>query len=297
MVPWRRLSWRQGFNVLPFARYVVLRLFPFPGIRRTGSWLVSRLFAPRFQGRDRPVEQPVIDALTRLDQRGFAEVSPVLDDAQIDEILAYLVSQPAFDGTRELFVRSDTRGVSRARYPVRSIVGCPPLLQAMNSPTVLCIAERFLGCKPTIAALGLHWSFPVERMPEAVQTFHRDIEAALMLNMFVYLTDVDAGSGPHRYVFGSHRTRGRLRLTPYSDDYVHKRYGAEQVHTVVGRRGTTFIENGWGIHEGLPPADKPRLMFSVMYCAGPVSIYDYARIRVTAVHGYDPYVNRLVVAG
>jgi hypothetical protein len=82
--------------------------------------------------------------------------------------------------------------------------------------------------------------------------------------MFVYLTDVEDDGGPHRYVLWSHRTRGRLRLTPYADAHVIERYGADNVYTVIGPRGNTFIENGWGIHEGHPPSGKRRLLLAVM---------------------------------
>jgi hypothetical protein len=298
MIPWRELSFGRSFTVRYFVRYWFLRLLPFPRARRIGAWLIARFVSFRQRADRRPVpSQPVLEILSALDRRGFAQLAPVLDAAQIDEMLAYLAGQLAHDGNRQLFATAQTRDALRARYDLQTIIGCPHVLRAINTPTVLSIAEGFLGCKPTITAIGLHWSFPNDRTPHDVQMFHRDCEAWQLLNMFVYLTDVDERSGPHRYVFGSHRTRGRLRMTPYAVEHVHDRYGAESVHTVIGPRGTTFVENGWGIHEGHPPLDKPRIMLSVMYSVGPVPIYDYQRVRVKRAHDHDKYINRLLVTG
>jgi hypothetical protein len=297
MIPWRQLSFGRKFTAPYYARYFFLRMLPFPDVRRIGAWFIGRSVRLRKQGSSTSVQdREVVSAVKELDERGFLPVQPVLNSKQIEEMRVYLARQPAYDGKRELLANAETRDALRARYPMRTIVECPHALAAINNPQVLKIAEGFLGCKPTIAAVGLHWSYPSSRSPEDVQRFHRDTEAWSLLNMFVYLTDVDEGGGPHRYVLGSHRTRGRLRLAPYSEAHVRERYDSKNVHTVVGPRGTTFVENGWGIHEGQPPSDKPRLMLSVMYSVGPIPVYDYPAVRVRGSHDYDRYVNRLVIA-
>jgi hypothetical protein len=295
MIPWRPLSFGLDFTAHHFARYFLLRLLPFPAVRNAGAWLIARLVTLRMRRLCTTVSsEPVQRTLADLSRLGFASLPPLLSSKQIDEVLAYLATQPAYDGQRELVASPQTMRASRARYQVGTIVRCPHIVQAINNPHVLSIAEGFLGCRPTIAAIGLHWSYPSECQPADVQSFHRDTEAWRLLNMFVYLTDVDAGGGPHRYVLGSHRANGRLRLTPYADSHVNDRYGPDRVHTVIGPRGTTFVENGWGIHEGHPPSRSPRLILAVMYSVGPIPIYDYDKVRVTEPHLHDKYVNRLL---
>ena len=298
MIPWRELSFGRGFTAMHFGRYFFLRLLPFPQVRRLGAWIISRWVKTKSQDPATVAADPAISAAAkRLQQQGFTALAPVLTSTQVDDIIQYLSAEPAHDGDRELFVTPDTKDALRAQYRLDTIMRCPHVLEAINNPVVLNIAQQFLGCKPTISAIGLHWSFPSAAKPADVQTFHRDSEAWRLLNMFVYLTDVDEGGGPHRYVFGSHRTRGKLRLTPYSDEYVFERYGKENVHTILGPRGTTFVENGWGIHEGHPPTTQRRLMLAVMYSVGPIPVYDYPKVRVSRPHNYDRYVNRLLVAG
>lgn len=297
MIPYRQLSFGRHFSAHYFGRYYFLRLLPFPGLRSLITWLIARWVALRngTGPRTHPTAE-VTATVNRVRDQGWSALPPLFTNAQIDDIHRYLATQPALDRQRELIVTPETNDAQRAQYRAVTILKCPHVLSALNNPTVLSVAEKFLGCKPTISALGLQWSFPTARKPADVQTFHRDTEAWRLLNLFVYLTDVGEGHGPHRYVLTSHRTRGRLRIKPYSDAAVAERFGAERIHTIVGPRGTTFMENGWGIHEGHPPRDGRRLMLAVMYSTGPIPIYDYDAIRIPAAHGHDKYVNRLLVS-
>lgn len=298
MIPWRRLSFGRNFTAHHFARYYLLRALPFPSVRNFVAWMIGRTVAARNPGPSRAQSgEEVRSTVARLRDSGFSMITPAFSSEQIDDILRYLATQPAFDRDREFFVTDDTNDALRGQYSAATILQCPHILAAINNPTVLSVAEKFLGCKPTIAALGLHWSFPTDETPADVQTFHRDQEAWRLLNMFVYLTDVGVGHGPHRYVLNSQGTNGRVRLSPYSDAEVFERFGKDRVHTVVGPRGTTFVENGWGVHEGHPPRDGRRLLLAVMYSVGPIPVYDYPAIRLTGEHDYDKFVNRLLISG
>lgn len=297
MIPWRPLSFGLNGSALYFARYMFLRLLPMPLVRH-GVGRCIAFFATLTGGkREAPLASPAVnEVVNRIKSSGFSALPPVLTASQAAEVRAFLAEQPAYDGKREFFVTSGPCDALRASYPVATILKCPHLLRAINSPEALSIAEAYLGCKPTIAALGLNWSFPQPGREADVQQFHRDSEAWRLLNMFIYLTDVDDEAGPHRYVLGSHRTMGRVRLTPYSESQVNDRFGKSSTHNILGPEGTTFIEDGWGIHEANPPISKRRLILAVMYSLGPIPIYDYERVKVAETHDYDKYVNRLLFA-
>jgi hypothetical protein len=125
-----------------------------------------------------------------------------------------------------------------------------------------------------------------------VQRFHRDSEPG-SIKALVYLTDVDDTSGPHAYVEGTHRERMPLRLRPYSDEHIQRKYG-ESI-TIKGAAGTGFLIDPRGIHKGIPPAKRPRLLLGIQYALLPCMLYEYSPIKCERAQHFDSYVNRLMI--
>jgi hypothetical protein len=187
-------------------------------------------------------------------------------------------------------------GTAMAAYELPTVVACPWLMTALNRPGILRLTSAYLGCKPTISAVGLRWSFPGATAPDMTQAFHRDPDEWRFLKLFVYLTDVDGETGPHIYVAGSHNTRGRLRGKAYSEAEVEARFGKENLRPILGPRGTTFLADTIGIHAGMPPQRAPRLLLQVQYSILANFALQYRPVVDPSHHGLDPYVNRLVLA-
>lgn len=293
MIPSRQLSFGRGFNAHHFAAYFLQRGLSHLHVRRLGA-TVSAWSVNLRQKHPTPDAAP--DAVAQLRERGCLLLPPLLEAGQIDEIHAYLRQQDAISGGRSLRVDETTRSVQRASYPLRTILSCPHLLALINAPRLLDIATAYLGCKPTISAIGLHWSFPGDWPPTSVQQYHRDTEDWRFLKFFTYLTDVDLDSGPHRFILDSHRAPAGRRAAAYADAHVLARHGKDKVMTITGPRGTNFAEDTWGIHKGEQPVSRPRLMFDVMYSVRPVPIYDYRPERIGPRNACDPYINRLILA-
>ncbi len=116
-----------------------------------------------------------------------------------------------------------------------------------------------------------------------------------ILRLFIYLTDVAEDSGPHQFIARSHKTAGRFRIKPYSDAYIDRRFGRDNVLTIDGPKGTAFVGDMWGVHRGVPPAQKPRLLFSCTYTMTATPIYRYEPVQVADSHLYDGYTNRLLI--
>ena len=295
MIPYRQLSLGLNFLSLHAFEYFLLRVLHFPRLRDTISWLIAKCLVPAGRSQTK-LSARTSDIAARIDAIGFSRLSPLLDQQQLDEVESFLSKQPVFADGKEISLVEAASRLPRANYQMETILACPHILQAINNPEVLAIAENFLGCKPTIAALGMHWSFPGTDQVTDVQRFHRDCIGWRMLNMFIYLTDVDMESGPHRYILCSHRGRGHFRLTPYSEEFVLEKYGSRNSHSILGPKGTTFLENGWGIHEATPPVSARRLILAIIYSTAPIPIFDYDRIKIQKPHDCDPYVNRLFFA-
>lgn len=237
-------------------------------------------------------------ALADLSGSGYAPLGNLLNGAQCDEIRAYLQNKILFDRDREreaFTVAQPPTGVRVADYHLRDVIGCPHILALANSPLLLGLAARYMDCKPTISALGLRWSFPVEGDRSALQAFHRDSEDWRYLKVLVYLTDVDLDAGPHVYLHGSHLTKAPMRLRFYTDREISSAYGSEKLLTALGSRGFCFAVDTAGIHKGTAPSRQPRLMLQIQYSLLPSYAYQYSPEIYQGPLILDPYVNRLIV--
>lgn len=236
--------------------------------------------------------------LQTLRAHGLAMLPRLLDRHQIDDIHAYLRKRPLSPHGRStpLFL-ADTPPpeVRMAEYSLADVLGCPHLLELANSAPLIRLASQYIGCKPTISAIGLRWSYPQEGTGTGLQGFHRDCDDWRFIKVFAYLTDVDEGAGPHVYVSGSHRERCGVRLTPYADEEVATRYGQQKMVRVTGPAGTLFAVDTHGVHKGLLPSSKPRLLLQIQYSLLPVYMYSYAPLAGLQTAKIDRYINRLLL--
>ena len=237
-------------------------------------------------------------SLQTLRANGLAMLPRLLDRNQIDDIHAYLRNRPLSPHGRSapLFLAdAPPPGVRMAEYSLADVLGCPHLLELANSAPLIRLAAQYIGCKPTISAIGLRWSYPREGTGTGLQGFHRDCDDWRFIKVFAYLTDVDEGAGPHVYVSGSHRERYSVRLAPYADEEVAARYGQQKMLRVTGPAGTFFAVDTHGVHKGLLPSNKPRLLLQIQYSLLPVYMYDYAPAAGLQTAKIDSYINRLLL--
>lgn len=237
--------------------------------------------------------------LASLRASGFTPLGPLLNERQLEEIHAFLqakelTGRQKASGSFTLDTRSPD--VRMADYSLNDVVVCPHILELANKPLLLRLAAHYLGCKPTISALGLRWSFPGEASRKDVQAFHRDSEDWRYFKVFVYLTDVDLESGPHVYVRGTHTDRAPIRLRFYGNDEILKQYGVERMATVTGQKGFGFAADTAGIHKGEAPTRSPRLMLQIQYSMLPAYAYRYQARPYRGSLDIDRYINRLFLA-
>ena len=167
---------------------------------------------------------------------------------------------------------------------------------------LLAVAAGMLGAKPTISYMTAWWSLPAgDGTAQHAEKFHRDVDDWRFVKLFCYLTDVDDASGPHAFVRGSHRVNRLTQIRRFSDEEVDRAFDARNIVRFTGAAGTCFLENTNGVHRGIPPLDKPRLIFQVLYSLRPV-IYGpkapVAKLGEAGIPGgLDRYVNRVYCAG
>lgn len=238
-----------------------------------------------------------------LARRGRAHLPGLVGSDQVREIRDHLAGLLAHDPYRpELGRYRAPEAVPPlthvSHYRDEDIVRIPHLLELANHPRVLAPVARWLGGRPTLAALRLWWSTPSgDGTPENAELFHRDVDDLRFVKLFIYLTDVTDDTGPHVFVDGSHLVDRLTEIRRYEDDEVEAAFGAEHIHRLVGRAGTAFLENTYGMHRGVPPITGPRLIFQPLYALGPL-IYGPRKPVIHAAAapaGLDPFVNRVFV--
>jgi hypothetical protein len=153
------------------------------------------------------------------------------------------------------------------------VLDCPAALAIQRDPLLLDVAAHYLGSQARLITTRVWWSFPTGEASDADKNlaslgkYHFDLDDWRMLKFFFYLKPVDAETGPHVYVRGSHRRRAlRHQLTllvghPAED--VLDVYGEQSPVTLTGEAGLGFVEDPFGFHMGTVPARTPRLMMEV----------------------------------
>lgn len=150
-----------------------------------------------------------------------------------------------------------------------------PFQSLKSDPLLLAIASTYLGREPQYHRGEIAWSFPAPASDEeklaAAQVLHCDINDYKTIKFFFYLTDVDAESGPHVYLKGTHRNRKLhhqllgQRCAAIPDEELISVYGSESEITVCGPAGFGFAGDPYTFHKGTTPIRQPRLLLQMEF--------------------------------
>jgi hypothetical protein len=228
---------------------------------------------------------------TRLRQEGVSIVDNGLTPEQTAECRAFFASFDCLnthvdghdaDAPVGRYSHEDVRRFHHGCYSCDEILRAPHLLELFTRPDVLDVVEAFLGARGMLFSVNAFWSFPHDGTTDG-QQFHRDKSHPRFCVLFVYLSDVDRESGAHQYIRGSNSLTSldrfceeqHLNVTArqFFDlpndgrgyDELYDRSLGPLIVTLEGMAGTTFIEDAYGVHRGLPPRAKPRLMAWARY--------------------------------
>lgn len=158
----------------------------------------------------------------------------------------------------------------------QDLVNNTHIQRLMTDPKLLSLAQNYLGCEPILSIVAMWWScagkFSGDAARTLAQMYHFDMDRPKWLKIFFYLTDVEEKNGPHVFVRKTHRTgfipkeildRGYARLT---DEEVSRHFSEKEQMRIVGSRGSTFAEVTRGLHKGLIPEEKYRLVLQLEFC-------------------------------
>lgn len=290
----------RGFDPVNSFKYYGQRIVTQPRLRRlVVAALRKRIGAS--QGAltmDETLTKPEQASLLSLNEGGYAPLHGLLSGHQVADIHGYMQNKRLSDrvrGGRVFTVDSVPDDARIGDYELKDIIACPHILELANSASLLRLASHYIGCKPTLSALGMRWSFPGSAADSILQAFHRDSDDWRFVKIFVYLTDVDADSGPHVYVRGSHLAKTSLRAHSYSDESVERAHGVDSIVNVIGPAGFGFAADTSGIHKGAVPLRHARCLLQLQYSLLPTYAYRYRPEPYNGSLSLDKYVNRLIV--
>jgi hypothetical protein len=235
------------------------------------------------------------DRLPEFLDRGTIQFGQLLAPHELAEIRAYFERQSGYDGHHirgsDKILRPYAELAAKHRYCCHSIdtvLRAPHLLKLANHPALIDLVEKALGCVPTLYSVSAWWSFPgfAEPWPVYSQYFHRDRDCYRFFTLFVYLTDVDEGAGPHqilprsqlaagtRDLIAAAQRAGRLApdapeepffaYQPVAPGQIENLFG-DALATIVGPAGSAMLCDTRAFHRGLMPRDKSRLIFWARY--------------------------------
>jgi hypothetical protein len=155
---------------------------------------------------------------------------------------------------------------------VADIPAAPTLLalqQLALDPRLLEMAAMYFECRPYLDSVQAWWSLSGNESPQEAENFHRDNDSIRFLKFFLYLTEVDSESGPHKFVVGSHREGKLLERRRHTDEEVVAAFGPGRVLEIGGKPGDAFMEDTFGLHKGQLPRSRNRLLVQFRYSVTP----------------------------
>jgi hypothetical protein len=246
-------------------------------------------------------------------RRRHARAAPALDEMQrriVEELRADgyallsftdLFPDPgvwsALDASARAFIASTEEGLAREtatgevapelsrrpgkefvirRYPYGVELGLEdPWLRLAADRRMLDIANAYHGFWSKLEYVDLWYTPPVpEETPRRVsQNWHRDYNDRHLLKAFIYLVDVDEGTGPFEFIPGTEPGAAHGDLWPWRpagqaypplDEFEAQTAGLP-VRTFTGPKGTMLFCNTAGLHRGGFATGRARVLATFTY--------------------------------
>jgi hypothetical protein len=258
---------------------------------------ISSLLASMKPQQKSPALKETKAIVDQLRESGIFMMPQFVDEKAVENIKRHCEGQlvhERYGEKRSFGLDSVPEGVHVGHYNADQFLDCDEVISIINNPLLLGVATDYLGCVPTISALTLWWSFPTGGKPKEAENYHRDVDDWKFVKFFVYLTDVDSESGPHKFVRRSNKSWKFLLNRRFTDKEVESQFAKDDCLTITGKAGDAFFEDTFGLHKGQPPASHRRLVLQLEYSINPIAAYSYKPQRLRVGDSLtEPYAARM----
>ena len=268
-----------------------------------GRFTIVRNVVVRFSRNKMSEDQTVKEALSLFREVNASDVVESLErdglylglqlpQDILNKIIAFALSTPCYGNqdSKLGFLYPDKDKLEKqyghtffmAQYH-NTCLSCPEIQKLSHDPKLLEIAALYLKTQPVFTGSRLWWNFAVDNQQpydssQTITFFHYDLDDYACLRFFFYLTDVDAESGPHVCVYGSHKNKSLLhRLMPVkrrTDDEISTFYGKESIVKIMGERGFGFAEDTFCYHKATRPRSHDRLMLQIQFATADYGLHN-----------------------
>jgi hypothetical protein len=264
------------------------------GIRATYA-LHDRILSNRRSRRQFTQDPPALDdvqqrVVSELNAEGFSLLTfseLFRDDADWNEIehqasRFVTETESSLTTNREaLRVRAGKEFVVRLHSYGVELGLDDPWLRTCASQRMLDVANTFLGLWSKLEYVDMWYSVPQPEDANRIssQRWHRDFNDRRLVKAFLYLVDVDEGTGPFQYVAGSApggRYGDAWPWRPLGENYppedeLERQIGSDGARVFTGPKGTLLFCNTAGFHRGGFATERPRVLATVTY-SSPASL-------------------------
>ena len=235
-----------------------------------------------------PVDTPAArKALSELRSEGIVTVpiasltggAGIFERIAVDEQRIVDANAPDIAAERAVF-EQDGRGYKG--YQLNFQPGAGEELDASHGavrfalhPEILGVVNEYLGLCAELRKLEYWYVLASEQQtPAYSQLWHRDFEDIALVKVFLYLSDVDEGSGPFSFIRGTHRGTLRWRdptevaagrTNRASDDEIAAIVPRDRWFMGTGSRGTIVMAATKGYHKGGFATQRDRRLLTANY--------------------------------
>ena len=264
---------------------------------------LSRLWRPALPAPQSAMLPTVARAETvaHLKRDGYAVLPVQLPAADIAALRQFAFSTPAYsdDFDKAVLIPEDNIPTDVPIFVWRMAdMAANPTIQdiVLNGP-FWAIAQDYLGCRPTLSTMSL-WLNTSFKGENGQFVYHYDNDGPKFLKFFIYLTDVEIGTGAHYFIKGTQHPQKPpqfARSKRYGEQELLDHYGHANECVAAGPAGTILAEDTMGFHRGSTITHGYRMLLQLQYSVVDIKTKeDLARSYApVAVPGLDAGVARV----
>jgi hypothetical protein len=229
----------------------------------------------------------VSNIINQLDNDGISQ-SIVLKDKYLYQISNEINNKKnlryqgkKFDDLNTIISYASENNISRIVIPI-NLDKNKTLYKFITSKFFKSVSTGYLNAQRLSINCSLFISLSKKNMSQnekisSAQMFHFDSDFSKFLKLYIYLNNVNKINGPHVYVKQTHIKKHKKHELQkgYSDKQILKNYST--VKTLIGKKGTMFFEDSFGLHKGETPLKHYRIILNIHYGRGSIKYSKYDR--------------------